>query len=125
MIIAYLTLISQKLKFDENFVGNILKKDEWLFLVSQFKSYQEIQIKYSELFIPKIHQMVRGQKTTKKMFIMDEIWHLIQNGNTNCGTRSVSNILILKISIFILKINPGYRSDILRYIILNKYKGYM
>ena len=26
-----------KLKIDENFVGNILKKDEWLFLVSQFK----------------------------------------------------------------------------------------
>ena len=28
-------------KFDENFVGNILKIEEWLFLVTQFKNYLE------------------------------------------------------------------------------------
>ena len=61
-------------KFDENFVGNILKKDEWLFLVSQFKSYlKNSDQNYSELFIPKIHQIWLGDKNYQKMFIMDKI----------------------------------------------------
>ena len=67
--------------------------------------------------------MVRGQKTTKKMFIMDDLGkNLIQNGNTNCGTRS-KHLDIKDFNIYSKKINPGYRSDILRYIILNKYGG--
>ena len=52
--------IEKNSKFDENFVGNILKQDEWLFLVSQFKSYlTNSNQNYSELFIPKKIQIVK------------------------------------------------------------------
>ena len=46
-------------KFDKNFVGNIRNQDEWLFLVSQFKSHlKNSDQNDSELFIPKkIHQI--------------------------------------------------------------------
>ncbi len=115
-------------KFDENFVGNILKKDEWLFLVSQFKSYlKNSDQNYSELFIPKkIHQIWLGdKKLPKKCLSWMKSW---QKFNPEWEYRlwdeeRIKHLDIKDFNIYSKKINPGYRSDILRYIILNKYGG--
>ena len=115
-------------KFDENFVGNILKKDEWLFLVSQFKSYlKNSDQNYSELFIPKkIHQIWLGdKKLPKKCLSWMKSW---QKFNPEWEYKlwdeeRIKNLDIKDFNIYSKKINPGYRSDILRYIILNKYGG--
>ena len=115
-------------KFDENFVGNILKKDEWLFLVSQFKSYlKNSDQNYSELFIPKkIHQIWLGdKKLPKKCLSWMKSW---QKFNPEWEYKlwdeeCIKHLDIKDFNIYSKKINPGYRSDILRYIILNKYGG--
>ena len=115
-------------KFDENFVGNILKKEEWLFLVSQFKSYlKNSDQNYSELFIPKkIHQIWLGdKKLPKKCLSWMKSW---QKFNPEWEYKlwdeeCIKHLDIKDFNIYSKKINPGYRSDILRYIILNKYGG--
>ena len=115
-------------KFDENFVGNILKQDEWLFLVSQFKSYlTNSDQNYSELFIPKkIHQIWLGdKKPPKKCLSWMKSW---QKFNPEWEYKlwdeeRIKHLDIKDFNIYSKKINPGYRSDILRYIILNKYGG--
>ena len=115
-------------KFDENFVGNILKKDEWLFLISQFKSYlTNSDQNYSELFIPKkIHQIWLGdKKLPKKCLSWMKSW---QKFNPEWEYKlwdeeCIKHLDIKDFNIYSKKINPGYRSDILRYIILNKYGG--
>jgi len=115
-------------KFDENFVGNVLKKDEWLFLVSQFKSYlKNSDQNYSELFIPKkIHQIWLGdKKLPKKCLSWMKSW---QKFNPEWEYKlwdeeCIKHLDIKDFNIYSKKINPGYRSDILRYIILNKYGG--
>ena len=57
-------------KFDKNFVGNILRIEEWIFLVNQFNEYIE-QSKISnksEVQIPKkIHQIWLGEKSIPKI----------------------------------------------------------
>ncbi len=115
-------------KFDENFVGNILNHDEWLFLVSQFESYlTNSDDNYSKTLIPKkIHQIWLGNKKPPKNCLpwmkswqkFNPDWEYIL-----WDEESIKNLDIKDFNVYIKTINPGYRSDILRYIILNKYGG--
>ena len=119
-------------KFDNNFVGNISKTNDWKFLADQFKYYlsnldksnNEKSIKSS---IPKlIHQIWLGDKKLPKSCIpWMKSWKKF-NPDWEYKLWDEENIRELKINdfdIYSKKINPGYRSDILRYIILKKFGG--
>ena len=59
-------------KFDKNFVGNILKIEEWLLLSDQFKKYigkSKISDKSKVLIPKKIHQIWLGEKSIPKVLI--------------------------------------------------------
>ena len=116
-------------KFDKNFVGNISKENEWLFLVSQFKFYLAGlgNNNQDKLFIPKkIHQIwLGGKKPPNKFIPWMKSWQKF-NPDWEYKLWDEENIKELNINdfnIYSKKINPGYRSDILRYIILHKFGG--
>jgi len=115
-------------KFDKSFVGNVLNHHQWLFLVSQFKSYlKNVDQNDSEFFIPKkIHQIWLGdKKPPKRCLPWMKSWQKL-NPDWEYQLWDEERIKQLKIkdfNVYSKKINPGYRSDILRYIILSKYGG--
>ena len=116
-------------KFEESFVGNIISTDEWIQLVSQFKKYYNSQNNYKEnkAYIPKkIHQIWLGKKgVPKKSIKWMRSWKRF-NPDWEYKLWDEENIKELKVSdfnVYSQEINPGYRSDILRYIILNKFGG--
>ena len=116
-------------KFEESFVGNILGIDEWLQLVCQFKRYLSSQnnSKENKTFIPKkIHQIWLGKKRVpSKSIKWMRSWKKF-NPDWEYKLWDEENIKELKVSefnVYSKEINPGYRSDILRYIILNKFCG--
>ena len=63
-------------KFDENFVGNILNIEEWLFLVNQFKEYTKKSKFFdnSKVLHPKKNSpnMVGRKKYSQNMHKVDE-----------------------------------------------------
>ena len=113
-------------KFEENFVGDILAIDEWLQLVSQFKNYYR-QNKYEEInhLIPKkIHQIWLGKKGIPRKSIdwmqswkkFNPDWEYIL-----WDEEKIKELQVSEFNVYSKELNPGYRSDILRYIILNKF----
>lgn len=116
-------------KFDNDFVGNISKIKEWIELVSQFKEYlnKKNNLENNKPIIPKkIHQIWLGGKgVPKKSIKWMNSWKRL-NPDWEYKLWNEDNIKELKVSefnVYSKKINPGYRSDILRYIILNKFGG--
>ena len=121
-------------KFDHNFVGNISKKNDWEFLADQFKYYlnnldnfnNESSTKTS---IPKlIHQIWLGDmKLPKSCISWMKSWKKF-NPDWEYKLWDEDNIRELKINdfdVYSKKINPGFRSDILRYIILKNLVAFM
>ena len=119
-------------KFDHNFVGNIAKKNDWEFLADQFKYYlnsldnfnNEKQTKTS---IPKlIHQIwLSDKKLPKSCIPWMKSWKKY-NPDWEYKLWDEDNIRELNINdfdVYSKKLNPGFRSDILRYIILKKFGG--
>jgi len=119
-------------KFEKNFVGDITKKNDWKLLADQFKHYlnnldianNEKDIKAS---IPKlIHQIWIGDsKLPKSCIPWMKSWKKF-NPDWEYKLWDEENIRELNINdfdIYSKDINPGYRSDILRYIILKKFGG--
>ena len=114
-------------KFDHGFVGNISKKDEWNILVSQFGKYlnnTEEGLENKHNIPKKIHQIWLGDKKlpTKytnwmkswKIFNPDWEYKLWNENN-------IKDLNIKEFDIYSKKLNPGYRSDILRYILLKRF----
>ena len=116
-------------KFENDFVGNILSIKEWHQLVEQFKKYisKKCDYKLKQSLIPKkIHQIWLGEQgVPKKSIKWMNSWKEF-NPDWEYKLWDEENIKELKVSdydVYSKKINPGYRSDILRYIILNKFGG--
>ena len=116
-------------KFENDFVGNILSIKEWHQLVDQFKKYisEKCDYKLKQSLIPKkIHQIWLGKEgVPKKSIKWMNSWKEF-NPDWEYKLWNEENIKDLKVSdydVYSKKINPGYRSDILRYIILNKFGG--
>lgn len=116
-------------KFDNNFVGNISKKNEWLFLVSQFNYYLnnlEENINSKTLIPKKIHQIwIGNKKLPKKCITWMKSWKKLNPDweYKLWDEKSIKELNIKDFNIYSETTNPGYRSDILRYIILNKFGG--
>ena len=116
-------------KFEQNFVGNIIKIEEWLFLVNQFNDYTaklKISNKSKTLIPKKIHQIWLGDKKIPKkcknwMISWQELnpkWEY-----KLWDERNIKELDAKDLNIYSKKFNPGYRSDILRYMILKKFGG--
>ncbi len=114
-------------KFNYDFVGNITNYGEWLTLANQYNGYLNNSSKKKKSSIPKrIHQIWLGKKNLPKKYLkwMDS-WK-IHNVNWEYKLWTEENIKELKIknsAIYSKEINPGYRSDIIRYFVLEKYGG--
>lgn len=116
-------------KFDENFVGNILNIDEWLFLVTQFKNYIEkskISDKSKVLIPKKIHQIWLGEKSIPR--ICKKWMNTWKDLNPQWeyklwDEKNIKELNVEDLNVYSKKFNPGYRSDILRYVILKKFGG--
>ena len=120
------TEFARNSKFDANFVGNISKKNDWQFLADQFKHFLDDK-KSTKPLIPKlIHQIWIGDKKLPKNCIpWMQSW---KNFNPDWEYKlwteeNIKELNIKNFDIYSKKINPGYRSDILRYIILKKFGG--
>tara|TARA_A100001011_G_scaffold400579_1_gene516430 strand:- start:782 stop:1633 length:852 start_codon:yes stop_codon:yes gene_type:complete len=116
-------------KFDKNFVGNILKIEEWLLLSDQFKKYIEksnISDK-SKVQIPKkIHQIWLGEKNIPR--ICKKWMNTWKELNPQWeyklwNEKNIKELNVDDLNVYSKKFNPGYRSDILRYVILKKFGG--
>ena len=116
-------------KFDENFVGNILNIEEWLFLVNQFEEYTKKSKFFdnSKVLIPKkIHQIWLGEKSIPKICKkwmnswkdLNPQWEYKLWDEQNIQELNIENM-----NVYSKDFNPGYRSDILRYAILKKFGG--
>lgn len=120
------TEFARNSKFDSNFVGNISKKNDWKLLADQFKCFLDNK-KTTKPLIPKlIHQIWIGDKKLPKNCIpWMKSW---KNFNPDWEYKlwteeNIKELNIKKFDVYSKKINPGYRSDILRYIILKKFGG--
>ena len=120
---------AKKSKFEQNFVGNILNIEEWQHLVSQFNKYiEKLKISNnSKTLIPKkIHQIWLGDKIIPKKC---KKWMLSwQEFNPQWeyklwDEQNIKELDVKDMNIYSKKFNPGYRSDILRYIILKNFGG--
>ena len=115
-------------KFNYDFVGNALCKDRWIQLMHQYEKYLDKNLLEREEFIvpKKIHQIWLGnKKLPKKYWKWMESW---KKYNTDWEYKlwdeeSIKKLDINQPEIYSKKINPGYRSDIIRYIILKKFGG--
>ena len=116
-------------KFDKNFVGNILKIDEWIFLLTQFNDYIEqskISYKSEVQILKKIHQIWLGEKSIPKICKkwMDSWKDLNPQWEYKLwDEQNIKELNFENLDIYSKKFNPGYRSDILRYSILKKFGG--
>ena len=116
-------------KFDKNFVGNISKIDEWLLLSYQFKKYIEKSNIYDESKVQnpkKIHQIWLGEKSMQG--ICKKWMNSWKDLNPQWeyklwDEKNIKELNIDDLNVYSKKFNPGYRSDILRYIILKKFGG--
>ena len=116
-------------KFDNNFVGNILKIEEWLLLSDQFKKYIEksnISDKSKVLIPKKIHQIWLGEKSIPR--ICKRWMNSWRDLNPQWeyklwDEKNIKELNVDYLHVYSKKFNPGYRSDILRYIILKKFGG--
>ena len=116
-------------KFDQNFVGNISKIEEWLFLANQFKSYIEKSniSNHSKVLIPrKIHQIWLGEKNIPK--ISKNWMNSWKEFNPEWeyklwDEQNIKELNVKDLNVYSKQFNPGYRSDILRYVILKKFGG--
>lgn len=130
--ILFNTDFAKNSKFDQNFVGNISNKNDWKLLADQFKYYlnnleKSNNEKTTKPVIPKlIHQIWLGDKKLPKSCIpWMKSWKKF-NPDWEYKFWDEENIRELNINdfdVYSKKINPGYRSDILRYIILKKFGG--
>tara|TARA_B100000886_G_scaffold270420_1_gene194400 strand:- start:881 stop:1735 length:855 start_codon:yes stop_codon:yes gene_type:complete len=120
------TEFARNSKFDANFVGNISKKNEWKLLADQFKYFLDNK-KSNKPLVPKlIHQIWLGDKKLPKNSIpwmkswkkYNPDWEYKLWNEKNIKELNIKNF-----DVYSKKINPGYRSDILRYIILKKFGG--
>ena len=116
-------------KFDKNFVGNILKIEEWLLLSDQFKKYIEkskIADKSKVLIPKKIHQIWLGEKSIPricKKWMNSWKDHNPQWEYKLWDEKNIKELNVEDLNVYSKKFNPGYRSDILRYVILKKFGG--
>ena len=116
-------------KFDKNFVGNISKIEDWLLLSDQFKKYIEKSIisNKSKVLIPKkIHQIWLGEKSIPR--ICKRWMNSWKDLNPQWeyklwDEKNIKELNIKDLNVYSKKFNPGYRSDILRYVILKKFGG--
>ena len=116
-------------KFDKNFVGNILKIEEWLLLSDQFKKYIEkskISDKSKVLIPKKIHQIWLGEKSIPR--ICKKWMNSWKDLNPQWeyklwDEKNIKELNVEDLNVYSKKFNPGYRSDILRYVILKKFGG--
>ena len=116
-------------KFDKNFVGNILKIEEWLLLSDQFKKYigkSKISDKSKVLIPKKIHQIWLGEKSFPR--ICKRWMNSWKDLNPQWeyklwDEKNIKELNVEDLNVYSKKFNPGYRSDILRYVILKKFGG--
>lgn len=116
-------------KFAYDFVGNTYRKKEWLAIANQYEKYInkfENESPKDYLIPKKIHQIWLGKhKLPKKYLKWINSWKL-HNPDWEYKLWDENSIKELdqgKFNIFSKKINPGYRSDIVRYLLLKKYGG--
>ena len=114
-------------KFDNNFVGNITNIDEWNILANQYKIFLNDNYRENNTYIPKtIHQIWLGGKDLPKQYLKwMKSW---QKYNPDWSYKlwdenSIKKLNIEDFNVYSKTLSPGYRSDIIRYIILNKYGG--
>ncbi len=116
-------------KFDTNFVGDIIEFDQWLKLATQFKEHLNniSDPKRSEPLIPKkIHQIWLGANgVPKKSIEWMKSW---KKYNPDWeyklwNEENIKELEFFELDVYSKRLNPGYRSDILRYVILDKYGG--
>ena len=120
------TEFARNSKFDANFVGNISKKNDWKLLADQFKYFLDDKNSTKPLIPKIIHQIWLGDKKLPKNCIpwmkswknFNPDWEYKLWNEDNIKTLNIKNF-----DVYSKKINPGYRSDILRYIILKKFGG--
>lgn len=115
-------------KFNYDFVGSIENNEDWLTLVNQYhKYYKNYKRHNNNYLIPKkIHQIWLGQKPLPKKYLkwMDS-WkkHNSDWEYKLWNEENIKELNIKEFNIYSKELNPGYRSDIVRYIVLNKYGG--
>ena len=116
-------------KFEYNFVGDITEIDKWNELATQYKKYLN-EINHSQKNDSKIpntiHQIWLGDKPLpKKSIKWINSWKKLNPEweHKLWGEENIKELKITEFDVYSKKINPGYRSDILRYIILNKFGG--
>tara|TARA_Y100000739_G_C20612806_1_gene469739 strand:+ start:4984 stop:5853 length:870 start_codon:yes stop_codon:yes gene_type:complete len=116
-------------KFDSDFVENILNNHQWIRLANQYEKYFN---NYDEkdnkaLLIPKkIHQIWLGHnKLPRKYIKWMKSWKKYNIGweYKLWDEQNIKELNSKNFNIYSKEINPGYRSDIVRYIILKKYGG--
>lgn len=116
-------------KFDADFVGNINELENWHTLANQYEKYLYSSNKHNKKkkHIPKrIHQIWLGKKVLPPKYkkwmntwkIINKDWdYKLWNEN------NIKELGILDFDIYSNDKNPGYRSDILRYILLERFGG--
>ena len=114
-------------KFDKNFVGNIKNINEWLILVNQYKVFKIKILLNPSIFIfqKNSSNMVRRKRYSKRCLKWMESWQKFNNDweYKLWDEKSIKELNIKDFDVYSKKLNPGYRSDIIRYIVLNKYGG--
>ena len=113
-------------KFNYDFVGSITNSRDWITLANQYDGYLKNNNNNNSLIPKKIHQIWLGKKKLpKKYYKWMNSWK-VHNIDWEYKLWTEENIKELKINSFDIyskELNPGYRSDIIRYIILEKYGG--
>tara|TARA_B100001093_G_C26796933_1_gene1001551 strand:- start:12 stop:884 length:873 start_codon:yes stop_codon:yes gene_type:complete len=116
-------------KFDYDFVGNIENKEEWIMLVEQYENFLislDKRVTNSFSIPKKIHQIWLGnKKLPRKYYKWMKSWkNLNHDWEYKLWTEeNIKDLGIKEFNVYSKEINPGFRSDIVRYIILKKFGG--
>ena len=115
-------------KFNYDFVGSIENNKDWLTLVNQYDKYfKNCKNQNNKNLIPKkIHQIWLGSKPLPKKYLRwMNSWKKHNNGweYKLWNEDNIKELQIKGFNIYSNELNPGYRSDIVRYVVLNKYGG--
>ena len=116
-------------KFNYDFVGNMIKTDQWLLLAKQYDQYlnkkaaKEVK---AQLIPKKIHQIWLGNKKLPNRYkkwmnswkLYNKDWDYKLWNEENIKELDIHNL-----DLYSNKMNPGFRSDIIRYIILKTFGG--
>jgi len=121
------TEFAKKCKFHWDFISKNKELEKWFFLAKQYEKTKNIEFKKNSNKIPKIiHQIWIGPKTLPLKYkkwmnswqLLNPDWDYIFWDNDRIKELEITDLIAYKKSK-----NFGFKSDLLRYEILNKYGG--